>query len=170
MRRLSRKFFDILEVHLSTMIFFLLIISVVIEVFARYVLNKPLPKFFELSIYSFVWCIYLGASLAKRYNQHIRFDILYRKFPVKVRLLIDAFFDVLVCVVLLALFMPSIKYTIWNYKIKASALRIPWTYLLLCFPLFVCLILIHNFRDIVITIRELTGKGIRQEEELPWQL
>jgi TRAP-type C4-dicarboxylate transport system permease small subunit len=75
-----------------------------------------------------------------------------------------------VCAVLLFLLIPSIKYTIWNYTIKASALRIPWTYLLLCFPLFVCLILIHNLRDIVINIRELMGKEVRREEELPWQL
>jgi TRAP-type C4-dicarboxylate transport system permease small subunit len=170
MRGIDKKVFDFLEVHLATAIFFLLIISVAIEVFTRYVLNKPLPKFFELSIYSFVWCIYLGASLAKRYNQHIRFDIFYRKFPVKIRLLVDTFFDSLVCAVLLLLVIPSIKYTIWTYTIKASALRVPWTYLLLCFPIFVCLILIHNFRDIAINIRELMGKEVDREEDLPWQL
>lgn len=170
MRRFEKKLYDFLEIHLATIIFFLLIISVTIEVFARYVLNKPLPKFFELSISSFVWCIYLGASLAKRYNQHIRFDIFYRKFPQRMRLLVDTFFDALMCVVLLLLVIPSIKYTIWNYKIKASALRIPWTYLLLCFPIFVCLILIHSFSDIVSNIRELMGKEVHREKELPWQL
>jgi TRAP-type C4-dicarboxylate transport system permease small subunit len=170
MRGIDKKIFDFLELHLATMIFLLLILSVAIEVFSRYVLNKPLPKFFELSIYSFVWCIYLGASLAKRYNQHIRFDILYRRFPVKIRLCVDTFFDSLVCGVLLLLVIPSIKYTVWNYTIKASALRIPWSYLLLCFPIFVCLILIHSFRDIVINIRELLGKQVRREEDLPWQL
>lgn len=169
MRDIDKKVFDFLEIHLATMIFFLLILSVAIEVFARYVLNKPLPKFFELSIYSFVWCIYLGASLAKRYNQHIRFDIFYRKFPPKIRLLVDTFFDILVCAVILVLVVPSIKYTILNYKIKASALRIPWTYLLLCFPIFLCLILLHNGRDIYLNIREFVGKGSSRKENLPWQ-
>ncbi|MBW2029160.1 MAG: TRAP transporter small permease [Deltaproteobacteria bacterium] len=168
-RDIDKKVFDFLEIHLATMIFFLLILSVAIEVFARYVLNKPLPKFFELSIYSFVWCIYLGASLAKRYNQHIRFDIFYRKFPPKIRLLVDTFFDILVCAVILVLVVPSIKYTILNYNIKASALRIPWTYLLLCFPIFLCLILIHNSRDIYLNIREFVGKGPGRKEKLPWQ-
>ena len=170
MRGIEKKIFDFLEIHLATMIFFLLIMSVAIQVFSRYVLNTPLPKLFELSIYSFIWCIYLGAALAKRYNQHIRFDIIYRKFPAKIRLLIDTLFDSLVCVTLLLLFIPSIKYTIWNYSIKASALRIPWTYLILCFPIFVFLILIHNFIDIVSNVRELLGKEARPKEELPWQL
>ena len=169
MRGFSRKLFDLLEIHLPTMIFFLLILSVAIEVFSRYVLNKPLPKFFELSIYSFVWLIYLGAALAKRFNQHIRFDIFYRKFSERTRLLVDIFFDTLTNVVFLFLLIPSIEYTIWNYRIKASALRIPWTYLLMCFPIFVCLILIHNSRDIFLNIRQLLLKEISQEEDLPWQ-
>lgn len=169
MRGFSRKLFDLLEIHLPTMIFFLLILSVAIEVFSRYVLNKPLPKFFELSIYSFVWLIYLGAALAKRFNQHIRFDIFYRRFSKRTRLLVDIFFDTLTNVVFLFLLIPSIEYTIWNYRIKASALRIPWTYLLMCFPIFVCLILIHNSRDIFLNIRQLLLKEISQEEDLPWQ-
>ena len=119
MRGLGKKILDFLEVYLPTSIFFLLIISVSIEVFSRYVLNKPTPKFFELSIYSFIWTIYLGASLAKRYDQHIRFDILYRKFSQRMRLFVDIFFDTLTNVVLLFLLIPSIEYTIWNYKIKA---------------------------------------------------
>lgn len=169
MRGFGKKILDSVEIHFTTLVFFLLIVSVSIEVFSRYVLNKPTPKFFELSIYSFVWSIYLGSALAKRYNQHIRFDIFYRKFSKRTKLFIDTFFDALTTAVLLVILIPSIEYTIWNYRIKASALRIPWTYLLLCFPIFVCLILIHNFRDIVCNVRELLGKKVHRKEELPWQ-
>jgi len=169
MREFSKKVFDLLEIHLATLVFFLLIMSVAIEVFSRYVLNAPLPKFFELSIYSFVWIIYLGAALAKRYNQHIRFDIFYRNFSRRTRLLIDTVFDILTNIAFLFLLIPSIEYTIWNYRIKASALRIPWTYLLVCFPIFVCLILIHNSMAIFYNINELLGKGAHQEEDLPWR-
>jgi TRAP-type C4-dicarboxylate transport system permease small subunit len=116
-----------------------------------------------------VWLIYLGAALAKRFNQHIRFDIFYRRFSKRTRLLVDIFCDTLTTVVFLFLLIPSIKYTIWNYRIKASALRIPWTYLLICFPIFVCLILIHNSRDIFLNVRQFLGKEVRQEEDLPWQ-
>jgi TRAP-type C4-dicarboxylate transport system permease small subunit len=169
MRGFGKKVLDLIEIHFTTLIFFLLITSVSIEIFSRYVLNKPTPKFFELSIYSFIWSIYLGAALAKRYNQHIRFDIFYRKFSRRTRLFIDIFFDALTTIVLLVILIPNIQYTIWNYRIKASALRIPWTYLLICFPIFVCLILIHNSLDIVSNIRELLGKEVHHEEKLPWQ-
>jgi TRAP-type C4-dicarboxylate transport system permease small subunit len=168
MRRYGKKILDFFEVHLAACIFILLLTSVSIEIFSRYVLNEPTPKFFELSIYAFIWTIYLGAALAKRYNQHVRFDIFYRRFPKKVRLLVDIVFDTLVNVVLLIALIPVINYTIWCYRIKASALRIPWTYLLVCFPLFMILILIHNFRDIYLNVREFSGQKVEREENLPW--
>ncbi len=168
MKGISKKLFDVLEVYLPGLIFLLLIITVTVQVFSRYVLNRPLPKFFELSIYSFVWVIYLGAALAKRYDQHIRFDILYRKFSTRTRAIIDIFFDILTTVVFLLLLVPSIQYTIWNYKIKASALRIPWTYLLLCFPIFVGLMIAHNCLSIYHNFAQLSGKKVHQQEVPPW--
>jgi TRAP-type C4-dicarboxylate transport system permease small subunit len=116
-----------------------------------------------------VWSIYLGAALAKRYNQHIRFDLFYRKFSPKTRAIVDICFDSLTTAVMLLLLYPSIEYTIWNYKIKASALRIPWTYLLVCFPLFVCLIILHNSLSIYHNFAQLLGKDAQPEEVLPWQ-
>lgn len=169
MKGISKKLFDVLEVYLPSMIFLLLIITVFVQVVSRYGLNRPLPKFFELSIYSFVWAIYLGAALAKRYDQHIRFDILYRKFSSRTRAIVDIVFDILTTGVMLLLVIPSIQYAIWNYKIKASALRIPWTYLLLCFPIFVCLMIIHNGLSIYRNVAHLLGKKIQQEEVPPWQ-
>ena len=169
MKGIGKKLLDILEIYLPTVIFLLLITTVFVQVVSRYGLNRPLPKFFELSIYSFVWSIYLGAALAKRYNQHIRFDIFYRKFSPKIRAVVDIVFDILTTAVMLLLLIPSIEYTIWNYKIKASALRIPWTYLLVCFPLFVCLIMLHNGLSIYHNFAQLLGKDSQPEEVPPWQ-
>jgi hypothetical protein len=62
-----------------------------------------------------------------------------------------------------------VNYTLWNYRIKSSALRIPWTYLLMCFPIFVILILIHTFRDIYTNIRIFLGKTTARDKVPPWQ-
>jgi len=165
-----KKIYDFLEIYLPSYIFMLLVLTIGVQVFSRYVLDHPIPQLFELSIYSFIWIIYLGAALAKRYNKHIRFDILYRKYSVKTRHAIDMIFDIILSVVMITLLEPSIKYTIMNYSIKASALRIPWTYLLLCFPLFVILILMHNITSIIYSIKVIFGKEKEKEEEVyPWQ-
>ena len=162
------KIFNFFEIHLACWIYILMLASVAVQVFSRYVLNMPIPKLFELSIYSFIWTIYLGAALAKRYNQHIRFDIFYRRLPARGQLVIDILFDLLLVAVLLILLIPSVDYTLWNYRIKASALRIPWTYLLMCFPLFVGLTAVHCIIDIITNIRRFIGKASEKEEVLPW--
>jgi TRAP-type C4-dicarboxylate transport system permease small subunit len=169
MRKLVNFIFDIFEVYLAVVIFSALIVSIFSEVFMRYVLNNPSPELFELSIYCFVWVIYLGGALATRYNQHVRFDLIYRALPEKGRRVLEITFMALTNGVLLVLFIPSIRYTIQMYPIKASALRVPWTFLLMVFPIFLALVLIHNFTDIVKSILRLAGRQIKEPEVFPWQ-
>ena len=169
MRKLVNFIFDLFEVYLAVVIFSALIVSIFLEVFMRYVLNNPSPELFVLSIYCFVWVIYLGGALATRYNQHVRFDLIYRALPEKVRRVMEIAFELLTNGVLLVLFYPAIRYTIQMYPIKASALRVPWTFLLLVFPIFLALVLIHNFTTIVKNILRLTGREIKDAEVFPWQ-
>jgi len=169
MRRFVSLVFDIFEVYLAVIIFSALIMSIFLEVFFRYVLNNPSPELFELSIYCFVWVIYLGGALATRYNQHVRFDLIYRALPEKIRRVMEIAFDLLTNGVLLVLFWPAVRYTIQLYPIKASALRVPWTFLLLVFPIFLALVLIHNFTTVVKNILRLTGREIKDAEVFPWQ-
>lgn len=169
MRRVVKFIFDFFEVYLGVAIFALLITSIFLEVFFRYVLNAPSPQLFELSIYAFVWVIYLGGALATRYNQHMRFDLIYRNLPVKARLVLEIAFDLITNGVFLFLLYPATRYTIEMYKIKASALRVPWTFLLGVFPIFVALVLIHNFTNVVKNILRLAGREIKDPEVFPWQ-
>jgi len=169
MRKLVNFIFDIFEVYLAVVIFAALIVSIFLEVFFRYVLNNPSPQLFELSIYCFVWVIYLGGALATRYNQHVRFDLIYRSLPEKGRRVLDVAFNLLTNGVLLVLLYPAIRYTIQVYPIKASALRVPWTFLLMVFPIFVALAIIHNFTAIVKDILRLAGREIKEAEVFPWQ-
>jgi TRAP-type C4-dicarboxylate transport system permease small subunit len=168
MSRLLRGILDILEVYLPVAVFSVLLLSVFVQVFMRYVLNMPSPELFEVSIYSFVWVIYLGGALATRYDQHMRFDLIYRSLRRKVRLVLDIVFDLFTSGVLFLLVIPSFRYSIDLYPIKASALRIPWTFLLIVYPVFVVLVIVHTTLSAYLSLRELVGKIPRPEETLPW--
>jgi len=169
MGKFAKKVYDALEVYLAVAIFALLIATVAIQVFMRYVLNMPSPGLFELSIYAFVWVIYLGGALAVRYDQHMRFDLIYRTFKPRSRLIFDLVFDGLTNAVLVILLPPSFLYTLKVYPIKASALRIPWTFLLIVYPVFLLLVIAHNFTSLFCALRELRGGEGRPKEELPWE-
>ncbi|MCX7031219.1 MAG: TRAP transporter small permease subunit, partial [Spirochaetes bacterium] len=101
MRKLVNFIFDVFEVYLAVIIFSALITSIFLEVFFRYVLNNPSGELFELSIYCFIWVIYLGGALATRYNQHVRFDLIYRSLPEKAQRVLEIFFNLLTNGVLL---------------------------------------------------------------------
>jgi TRAP-type C4-dicarboxylate transport system permease small subunit len=168
MSRVLKRVFDFFEIYLAVAVFSLLLLSVFIQVFMRYVLDMPSPQLFEVSIYSFVWVIYLGGALATRYDQHMRFDLIYRALKRKVRLIVDVVFDLFTNGVLFLLVVPSFRYTIQVYPIKASALRIPWTFLLIVYPVFVVLVIVHNFLSVYYNLRELATTKTRPEEALPW--
>ncbi len=169
MKRIASRVFDRFEVYIASAVFAVLILSVCVQVFMRYVLDLPSPRLFELSIYAFVWIIYLGAALACRYNQHVRFDILYQRLPQKVSQALDLVFHLVSNATLLVILYPVTKYTIDMFRIKSSALQIPWTFLLGVYPLFVVLVIIHNFTAIVGNWRRIRGRPESEPEVPPWQ-
>jgi TRAP-type C4-dicarboxylate transport system permease small subunit len=168
MKSIPRKIFDFFEVYLAAAIFAILIAAVFMGVIFRYVLDDPLAQLFEISIYSFIWVIYLGAALATRFNQHMRFDLIYRKFSWKGRHLIDIVFDTMLNVIILIVIFPTFQDVIKMYPLRTGTMNIPWTYLLVCFPIFLVLVFIHNAMAIFYKIRELRGGSAPPEETPPW--
>lgn len=168
MKSIPRRIFDFLEVYLPAAIFSILILSVFIQVISRYIFNEPIPQLFEISIYSFIWVIYLGASLATRFDQHMRFDLVYRRLSRNARYIIDMFFDLLLNVIVAIIIYPTVQTVGQMYRLKSDTLGIPWSYLVVCFPIFLVLIFIHNTISIFYRIREMTGAEKVPEETPPW--
>ena len=160
MTKVFKKLFDLIEVHFLVMIFIVLFLSIMIQIFFRYVLNNPLSWPYELSVYSYAWITFIGSGLATRYGKHVRCDLLYGKLSRKTQLVVDISFDILTNVVLGIIFLPCLHYTIFVYKIRASALGIPWTYLLLCFLIGTGLIFIHNSVRIYLLLRQFFEKKV----------
>ena len=169
MRKIARMIMDLLEMHAAALCLGLLSASVVLQVILRYAFRSPSPELFEISGYSFIWVIFLGAPLAQRYRSHIRFDVIYQALPRKAQLAIDIVFDTLFSIALVIMFFPVIRQVISLGFIRSDVLRVPWTYLLLCFPLFIALMIIHNIEWIYREASELlTGKAVIGEEP-PWR-
>ena len=73
------KIDDVLEKIINFLIvpLYLNLIAVVfIQVFFRYVIQKPFPAANELALYSFVWIVYLTAALAVRQRTHFNIELL----------------------------------------------------------------------------------------------
>lgn len=105
---------------------FLMMFSIVtINVFARYLFNSPISWAGELSRYSFIAIIFLGAIIAQRDNAHIGLDIIVEYFPEKLKGIIEFIFRILILIFLFVFVYVGIIMTIKNLNIKSSAMLIP---------------------------------------------
>ncbi|GAB4318746.1 TRAP transporter small permease [Pseudothermotoga lettingae] len=158
MKKVLKIISNVLEVHVPAISIFVLFLSMFLQVILRYGFKHPSPELFEISSYTFVWTVLLGAALANRYRNHIKFDIIYNKLPQKARIVIDILFDSFFSVLLIISLFPVIKQSIWYRIIKSEVLGIPWTYLIICLPLMMILITIQNGLSIYKNILEILRK------------
>ena len=162
--RVIEKIVKVIEVHINAVIFAILFLSMVIQVFMRYVLDMPSPLLHEIMMFSFVWTVYLSAALARKHREHIRFNIIYEKLPRKAQILIDLVFDIFVSSLLVYSLWPVIDQLKMYGFIKAQITGISWTYVYMIVPIFFILVLFHNVKFIVDEVRDLVR--IRRREEI----
>ncbi|MFW6119858.1 MAG: TRAP transporter small permease [Petrotogales bacterium] len=159
---------DFIEYRVASVFLLLLFFALFVQVIMRYVFNNPSPELFEISRYSFIWIIFLGAPLARRFGAHMKFNVIYDMVSRKLQIVFDLFFNACFTIMLFITFFPTWDDIGFYKMIKSNVLHIPWSYLLLCFPLFIILMIIHNLIWIYKDTRELvTGKKSAKEEE-PW--
>lgn len=148
----------LLEEVIPMLALFVTVMSILIQVFFRYVLNISLTWPFELSIYGFIWTLYLGAAFARKKEKHVKLDLVYEKLPVKIRAIFDIIFNIITIIIFAMIIYPVSDYLLFSYRIKTVALKIPWTYVFGVFPIFLILIIVHNIEYIVKDIKILIEK------------
>lgn len=168
MKESFKKLLDFLEVHFNAIIFITMFLSMIIQVFMRYVLNRPSPLLHEITMYSFVWTVYLSSALARRYKLHIRFNIIYDLLPKKFQLVVDLVFDIFISFLFCISFVPVLKMLISYNFIESHLLKISWTYLFIVFPIFMLLVLIHNAKFIYLEFMELIKNRKVSKGEKTW--
>ena len=141
------------EEILSTIALITCASAIVIQVFYRYFLNISFEWPFELSIYAYIWTLYLGAAWGVREGHHVKFNILYDKLPPKIQKTVNIVFNSITTAVFILIFRPVWEYNLFNYRIKTVALKIPWTYVFMVFSIFLILTIIHNIEYIICDIK-----------------
>ncbi len=91
---LFNKIVKFLEVFL-VVIFALLVLDVLLQVFSRYILNTSYSFTEEFARFALIWLSILGAALLNAKREHLSMDFLYQKFSKitrkKVSILIEIF-------------------------------------------------------------------------------
>lgn len=150
-----KKTLSFIEQALGVLFFSTMFFSVSIQVFSRYVLNRPLTWPSELAVYSFIFMIYTGSAIAARRGSHVVFDIVFHRAPLRLQSILNIISNGFLIVIILITFPATLSYIKAMGSIRSSALGIPWTVLLLSFLIGMALIIIHLSGWIVVHAREL---------------
>lgn len=105
-----------------------MIVTVLANVFFRYVLHKPLIWGDEVASMSFIWMAMLGAALAVDRHEHMKLTIFLPMMPPRVAKIAEVAGGVLVSVLLLRLLPVAVEYAYEESFVTSPALGIPMSW------------------------------------------
>jgi TRAP-type C4-dicarboxylate transport system permease small subunit len=147
------RIFDAIEQGLGVLFLLVMFVSVLIQIFFRYVLQSPLTWTEEASRYSFIWIVLLGAAFAVRTKEHVVMEVLVNRFPKPLKTNIYFGLNVIILMALIYLLPVSWNFFWFIKEVSAPTLRISWGFLFFSAPLSIALMTTHTFIALFTTMR-----------------
>lgn len=139
-RTIGQFLIDIPEKYVSSIAFTTLFVVFVLQIFFRYVLNKPLIWPYEVSIFAFIWTAVLGACFAKRHNVHVVFSLVYDRMNPVGQLIFRLIGNALIMISFLLALYPTYDYI--RFMRVERSVRLKITYDIAFGPYLVFMVLI----------------------------
>ena len=118
------------------------------QVVFRLLLNSPIAWAQEVSIFLFIWSVFLGACLVYANRGHFRVDFVYALFPAKMRAVLDYFSHLCVVAFSIVLIVFGWQLMMVNVGRVTESLAIPQAVIYLVIPLNGVLVLLHTIEQI----------------------
>jgi TRAP-type C4-dicarboxylate transport system permease small subunit len=147
-----RQRFDTLIGHFLTILMVAMLISVVWQVFTRYIVQVPSAFTDELARYLLIWIGTLGAAFIAGKNMHLAIDLLpgHLEGRAKYRLLVIINL-LIISFALLVMVIGGIRLVYITYTLgqTSAALQIPLSFIYSIMPLSGMLIIFYKIYDII---------------------
>ena len=138
-----------LEEIVGVTCFHIMVASVCIGVFFRYVMRHPLIWTEDVSNFTFLWAVFLGAAAASKRHQHIVVDTLVVLLPGPLQRVIAVLTDLVVAAMLGAIVVFGIQYALTQRGVTTEALEIPMVWWALAVPVSSALACGYVLRDLL---------------------
>ncbi len=160
-RRTGQFLLDIPEKYVSSFAFTVLFVVFVVQIFFRYVLNRPLIWPYEVSIFAFIWTAVLGACFAKRHNVHVVFSLVYDRMGPLGQLIFRLIGNLLLFSAFSIAIYPTFDFIKFMHIDKSVALGIPFDIAFGPYLVFMALIIGRVGYDLYTDIRMLVKGEIQ---------
>lgn len=113
---------------ISAVLLLVMIVTVLANVFFRYVLTQPLIWGDEVASISFIWMAMLGSALAVDRHEHMKLTVFLTVLPKRLSRIAEVVGQVLVCLLLLRLLPVAIEYAYEESYVTSPALGLPMSW------------------------------------------
>lgn len=136
-------------------------LATISNVVARYVFNSPIQWAEELSRYSFIWLVFMGAAICTKQKRHIAIDSLLLALPARVQPLFHLAIDLVTLGLMAIMFYYSLV-LIQSATHPTAELKIPQFVVYLVVPISAALIFLYTAADLGRHVRSLLAGGGRE--------
>lgn len=157
LKRIGRGIVDVIEIYLPIVVFVLMFIVFLINIFTRYVLRNPQNWTFEFSVNAFVIVGLLGACIAYRLEDHVVFDLVYAHRTPRGQALMRIASEVFVIVFFVAA-LPSTVRSLLNNPAVTSIMKIPDKYIHSVIPIMMISTITRSAYRLVLDLRAFAKK------------
>jgi len=112
-----------------------ILVSMVLQVFSRYVFSAPLTWTEELSRYLYIWACWFGAPVAMRRGNHVAITVLVERFPRRLSQGLALITQIVALFFLLELAYQGMLLAFRSHTVRAITLPIPWSMIYLAAPI-----------------------------------
>lgn len=158
--------YKILDKIINKVIFFLialtfsiLILSCVLQVFTRFILNNSLSWTEELSRYSFIWANFLGGIFCTKKGLHAVVTIITDYLNKKWKNILNIVVNVVVALISILIIIYGVKVTYTVRGQLSPALRISMSYVYAAAPFSSLFVLYYSTRNIIENYKNIITKG-----------
>lgn len=123
------------EEYLGGILFAVMFITLIMQIFSRQILNKPLIWTEELARLVFVYIAMLGVTLGVKYEQHVGIEILSDMFPPALARIMNIFKAILTGIIIVLLIFIGIEITKRKASLELISLGISSGYLYAALPI-----------------------------------
>lgn len=145
----TKNFFSRVFGPLIAIIFLIMIITGVLQIFLRYFFNISLTWSNEILIFAFIWITYLSIVIALSKKLHLGVDMITNLFPSSVQLKIQLFSNILIVIFCIIIFISSIPLIEANFHQFSPSLGIRMSYIYASIPLAMLSMAFITFREII---------------------
>lgn len=136
-----------------------MIVSMVFQVVFRFIFHAPLYWTEELSRYSFVYIVFIGAAWAGRQEMHLGVDYFTSKLPESASRYLNVIMDILIMVFSAIIVFAGAEVIPVNFRQLSPALKIPMGAVYAAIPTGFLLLFLYYLDHLIRDMRSLNSKN-----------